>query len=222
MWFLEELPEAVDINGTEFEVRSGFRAFFLIDRVLKDPELLPDDKMNEALSIFYKDEIPPDREKAISSLQWFQRGGKNQKEAEGHSTAAEKSGIRKNRPEAIDFEKDAGYLYASFLQAYGIDLTNRNAGDLHWWKFLSLLESLPEECLLSKIMYYRTASLSGLGKEQKKFVKKMKDRYSLAADRKTDGNRAREEKERKRLERDRQMLAYVELRYKETGGQRRQ
>lgn len=60
----------------------------------------------------------------------------------------------------VDYEEDGEYIYASFLQAYGIDLTEC---DLHWHKFLALFRSLPEDTMIVKIMGYR-----GYKKENKK------------------------------------------------------
>ena len=52
----------------------------------------------------------------------------------------------------IDYDIDANYIFAAFLQAYGIDLIET---DLHWHKFQALIDALPEQTMMTKIMQYR-------------------------------------------------------------------
>ncbi|HIT73670.1 MAG TPA: hypothetical protein IAD10_08435, partial [Candidatus Fimicola cottocaccae] len=78
----------------------------------------------------------------------------------------------------FDFEKDEKYIYSAFLQEYNIDLYNIEK--LHWHKFKSLLESLSDNCQLSKIIQYRNIDLSKIkDKDQKQFYSKMKEIYEL-------------------------------------------
>lgn len=74
------------------------------------------------------------------------------------------------------FTHDTDYIYAAFMEQYGIDL---NAVELDWWKFSAMFAGLKEDCLISKIMGYRATDTVGMNKEQKKFYKKMKDVYKL-------------------------------------------
>lgn len=59
---------------------------------------------------------------------------------------------KKGGPELIDYDIDADYIYAAFMQSYGIDLVE---ADLHWHKFLALVMALPEDTMMAKIMGYR-------------------------------------------------------------------
>lgn len=43
----------------------------------------------------------------------------------------------------FDFVQDAGYIYASFLSDYGLDLYEQQ-GHLHWWAFIQLFRGLSE------------------------------------------------------------------------------
>ncbi|MCM1463588.1 MAG: bacteriophage Gp15 family protein [Bacteroides sp.] len=58
----------------------------------------------------------------------------------------------------VDFEQDSPYIYAAFLQVYGIDLF-RERGKLSWQKFLALFYSLPEGCKIGEIMAIRGRKL---------------------------------------------------------------
>ena len=57
-----------------------------------------------------------------------------------------------------DIRYDGDYIYASFLQAYGIDLFDVQ-GELHWKKFNALLSGLPEG---TKLMEGTKGRLSGI------------------------------------------------------------
>src|SRR5690606_32954441 len=60
-----------------------------------------------------------------------------------------------NEKPPFDFEKDAEYIYASFMYDYGIDLFEVQ-GKLHWKKFKALLAGLSDESKLMKVIGYRT------------------------------------------------------------------
>ena len=57
----------------------------------------------------------------------------------------------------VDFNIDSGYIYASFMQAYGIDLYDNP--ELHWCKFIALFEGLPEDCIIKQIMHIRAQEI---------------------------------------------------------------
>lgn len=54
----------------------------------------------------------------------------------------------------LDFEYDAEEIYSSFMQAYQMDLLDQQ-GKLHWFKFKALLNGLPDETPIKKIMSIR-------------------------------------------------------------------
>jgi hypothetical protein len=54
----------------------------------------------------------------------------------------------------VDYIEDGEYIVASFIQAYGIDLTEIDY--MHWHKFKALFNSLPEDTQMAKIIGYRS------------------------------------------------------------------
>ena len=48
-----DLPTAVEINGTEYEIRSDYRAILDIIAAVSDPELSEEEHAVAALDIFY-------------------------------------------------------------------------------------------------------------------------------------------------------------------------
>lgn len=81
-----------------------------------------------------------------------------------------------NGEPTVDFYVDAEAIYSAFYSAYKIDLTSEK---IHWWKFMALFRSLPQDCELSRIMQYRGVNIKDVPKYQKKFYAEMKSKYSL-------------------------------------------
>ena len=77
---------------------------------------------------------------------------------------------------ALDFNIDAPQIYASFLMQYGINLTRAK---MHWYEFMPLLINLSHETPMGNIMYIRTCDLTGMPKEQKKHMQKLKTLYRI-------------------------------------------
>ena len=57
-WLLEQLPDKVLVDGTEYPVDSDFRAILLIDQIMHDKELSDTQRVMSALTIFYGDNPP--------------------------------------------------------------------------------------------------------------------------------------------------------------------
>ena len=129
-------------------------------------------KIRNALALFYLGDVPPDEADAIKHMLWFYEcGNVAQEKPQGHSK-------RKQR-RAYDFDVDAPLFYAAFLQQYGINLRATKNADLHWWEFRALFESLGDDTRLARVMYWRTADTSGMGKMEKKHVLEMRKKYAL-------------------------------------------
>lgn len=57
-----------------------------------------------------------------------------------------------------DLEKDAEYIYASFMHDYGIDLFEQQ-GKLHWRKFKALLVGLSDDSIFKRVIAIRAAEI---------------------------------------------------------------
>lgn len=79
-----------------------------------------------------------------------------------------------------DIAQDAEYIYASFMQDYGMDLFEQQ-GVLHWDKFRALLAGLREDTKFKKVLEIRQMPLpAGKGSsEQRKQVEELKKAYAL-------------------------------------------
>lgn len=78
-----------------------------------------------------------------------------------------------------DIRYDGDYIYASFLQAYGIDLFDVQ-GKLHWKKFNALLSGLPEGTKFMEVIKIRKwKPQKGDSTEYKEEMRKLQKDYAL-------------------------------------------
>lgn len=120
------LPNSLIIHGVEHKIKTDYRTWLrLMDT-------------NNYKSLFIGKAPPPSKE-LIQEIQRFISRGEDSKGEEDSSPI-------------IDFKLDADYIYSSFLQAYGINLLK---SDMHWFEFMALFKSLPEETIMRKIIEYR-------------------------------------------------------------------
>lgn len=81
-----------------------------------------------------------------------------------------------------DIRYDGDYIYASFLQAYGIDLFDVQ-GKLHWKKFNALLSGLPEGTKFMEVIKIRKwKPQKGNSAEYKEEMRKLQKDYALPND----------------------------------------
>ena len=87
------------------------------------------------------------------------------------------NGKQEQAPYDIRFDGD--YIYASFLQAYGIDLFDVQ-GELHWKKFNALLSGLPEGTKFMEVIKIRKwKPQKGDSAEYKDEMRRLQKDYAL-------------------------------------------
>lgn len=113
------LPDTVEVDGSVYDIRPGFRNILKILRLQNDPDVLDGHKEELLRRWFFDGEAP---EAWAEAFGHFVRAGD-----EPELPAGERD---------FDYEFDAPEIYASFRQLYGIDLMD---AELHWWQFRALL-----------------------------------------------------------------------------------
>ncbi|PJK24604.1 MULTISPECIES: Gp15 family bacteriophage protein [Enterococcus] len=88
----------------------------------------------------------------------------------------------------IDISADAETIYASFIQAYNIDLIDKQ-GILTWSKFRALLHNLPSDTPLKRIMQIRAWKPGNNDSEEyKRDMTDLQRYYALNTDREEEDN----------------------------------
>ncbi len=164
-------PDQAEVNGSRYEIRTNFRTSILFELMMQDDSLDAGEKVQKALNLYYP-VLPDDLHAAVEAVLWFYRCSKEE------TTIQKRMAARRGKNQIYSFEHDAGYIYAAFLSAYGIDL--QDIEYMHWWKFRFLFHALPKDTEFVRIMEYRSIDINDkMPKEQKDFYKKMKRLYAL-------------------------------------------
>lgn len=159
----QSLPESVEVNGKIVPINPDFRVGVAIELEVCEPE--PD--ATGLLMQFYRGSIPDPLEEATEQMIRFYAHQDGEVEPKSE---------RKQHRRTYDFAQDADAILASFLEAYGVDLSTAN---LHWWTFKRLLCNLPPETPFMKRMYYRTVEVKKMSKSEREHVLKMRKLYAL-------------------------------------------
>ena len=144
---LDYSKDIVIFKGKKYRVNVAFDNVLLVCKLYEEELLEPGDKIAQALRLLtrnsFKVWLLSDMDK-IELLDLITK---------------EKINLPK-RPQIgqskklMDFEADSDYIYASFKQAYGMDLI-KERGKLGWKKFCKLLDGLPDKTKLKEFMKIR-------------------------------------------------------------------
>lgn len=176
---IDELPEKVIICGAEREINSDFRTAMLFEMLMDDGNVPDEDKGIQAIKLFFPvlPKTPDETADYIRQMLWFYRCGKEPNEyMRQKEKRMQESGQTESR--IYDFGYDDDYIYAAFIQQYGINLNA--VGYMHWWEFRALFKALTNQTEFVKIMEYRGMEITkDLSDREKAFYKKMKAIYEL-------------------------------------------
>ncbi len=172
---LDRLPKSVVVEGVKYPIYTDFRGMILFEQIMTSDDLMDHEKSLYALGNFYPEAQPPPNE-AVEYLLWFYRVGKEPEKPKG-----DENEIPRRQPKVYSYEHDAAYIFAAFLDQYGIDL---NTEEIHWWKFRAMMDGLREDHIFSKIVGYRSMVITNdMTDSQKRFYREQKLRYALPDER---------------------------------------
>ena len=176
---IDGLPEVVEVCGQEVRISTSFRTGILFEETIRDLTLTAPEKLQTALELYYPGvtfEGLDAVEEALDRLLWFYRCGEDPEKTTGSNDEEQNEDAADDELQ-FSYEHDADYIYAAFLQAYGVDLAKDT---LHWWQFRALFQALPEDTQFMKIIGYRVMKIPAkMSKEQKQYYQRMKRIYKL-------------------------------------------
>ena len=168
---IDTLPDTVTVDGREFSIRSDFRISILFELLIGDSQLTSKQKLQQALELYYDEEIPDNYEQAIDKVLEFYSCGKQQKKSSGTKKKGFTSAV-------YSFEHDDGHIFSAFYDQYGIDLNGIEY--LHWWKFKAMFDALKSDNEIVKIMSYRATDLSTIkDKHERQRIARLKAIYAI-------------------------------------------
>ena len=116
--------------------------------LMEDPDVDDEYKPVQAMDLLFK-KVPEDMNIAISGISWFITCGASE------VYYIDKSAGTQSENKPLDFQYDANDIFGTFA-FYNIPLPD----DLHWFKFMSIIQNLPEGSPLSAKIGYRTLNLN--------------------------------------------------------------
>lgn len=161
------LPDCVVCRGEKYEVETDFRAWIEFYERAREKDI------PGMLRVYRR--LPPSLEEALTLAVEFGRKGASPYGEESRSGRA-----------ILDYEADAGLIYAAFMGEYGIDLCEEK---LHWYKFCALLGGLGEDRMLSRIMALRGMDPAAQSDNKRRSEIRRLQRLYACPDRRTQAER---------------------------------
>lgn len=165
-------PKTIQVGDHKYSINTDFRIALECDKITRENG---EDKAYETcLAIIYKlfgDKCLDDVLHQIVSINDVL------KLAEKYIWCGKtKEELVNEKEPSMNFEQDMGYIRASFMSDYEINL---DAQKMHWWQFNEYLQGLTENSVLNRIRYIREEPLKGKkGDELQKWLE-MKKQVAL-------------------------------------------
>lgn len=166
--FYEEYPETVKVHGKDVRIITDFRDYIKLQDAITDPNVSEYEKYM-IICDFFLDDCVVD-ESAINALTDFLL-----------MSEIERAGIGKekadNKP-LFSFSVDFPYILSAFISVYGINL--QTVKYMHWWKFRTLFDGLPDSTEIKQRIMYRSIDPSTIkDKEERKRIRRIQNAIML-------------------------------------------
>ncbi|MBE8847877.1 Gp15 family bacteriophage protein [Enterococcus durans] len=179
----DPLVTSIEFDGTELPIDLTFDNVLDVFDILEDVDLFPEEKVNMCLELLISDFEKIFRGSTEQQFLLFNHILENYISV-GSSETVEADRLGNPMPNAvkekntISLVHDAKYIYASFRQI-GINLFEEQ-GRMMWEEFQALLESLPDDTILARIIQIRTWEPSkGESTKEKERMRKLQQKYAL-------------------------------------------
>lgn len=151
------LPKTYEYRGDEIEIDLTFDNILDVFDILKSKDLFEIEMAElSMILLFGADRILPEDYPAVFNDVFETYLKTDEEEIIEYDLAGNPMPTDKiDKEGVIDLEQDAEYLFASFMQAYKINLYEAQ-GELHWLEFKALLNGLPEDTIIKQIIHIRT------------------------------------------------------------------
>lgn len=161
------LPYGILIDGKVYDINADYQTCLKIIMAFEDKDLTQAEKITVLIDLLYKDKPDNIPEAVKNGIRFLDCGEKT-----------DENGSTGDSTRKYSFTYDEKYIFS------GVDkvLNGRlSKGDfIHWWEFVFAFMELPEDCTMSKIIYYRTQFAKGkLTKDEVKFYHENKELFEL-------------------------------------------
>lgn len=166
MGFLTDYEDrTVLFRGREYRLDLSYDSVLNVQRMFREKRLDGTDMLVASLRILG---IP---EKDIRQLDWQGRSGMLEQICQEKIAIRPRPRIGKQQ-KLFDFEDDGEYIYASFLQDYGMDLIEQQ-GRLPWQRFIALFQGLSDKTKIKEVMRIRGMELPAPDRNNQKEIQNL-------------------------------------------------
>ena len=176
MGVLTDIPcNKVITDKSKFVINPAYDTVLEVQKLYKEDTHTGFEKIDQALKMLVRNKWnlrllnPEEKQKLLSVI------------TQRYVEVEKRPQIKKSPFPVLDFEKDGDYIYASFMQAYKIDLIEEQ-GRLPWKKFLYLFNGLPADTKIKQIMRIRQMPVpeyNGKNSKEIQEINEMKSYYTL-------------------------------------------
>lgn len=174
-WLNTEIAKEPITDKSKFVINPAYDTVLEVQKLYKEDTLTEFEKIDQALKMLVRNKWnlrllnPEEKQKLLSVI------------TKRYVEVEKRPQIKKSPFPVLDFEKDGDYIYASFMQAYKIDLIEEQ-GRLPWKKFLYLFNGLPADTKIKQIMRIRQMPVpeyNGKNSKEIQEINEMKSYYAL-------------------------------------------
>lgn len=161
---MKKYPKYIEVRGKQFLINTDFRIALQCENIARDTSIGEYEKMCAIVYKLFGEETIQDHSLIFEFFNLaikYLKCGKEETQDKGN-----------DKEPSLDFEQDEGYIKASFMSDYRIDLDEVN---LHFWQFYDLMQGLTETSVLNRVRSIREEPLSDKkGKELDKWIERKK------------------------------------------------
>ena len=188
----DRLEDEIEVGGETYRLNLSFDNVLSFFDLMDDDYLLDADKIEIAFYLFVETNEDFDFETKFKTVDVIVNKfildleDAGDAEEERRASGEQVSGTTRKY---YDLKKDAQFIYASFMQEYGIDLIDMQ-GKLRWEKFKALLVGLRDDTKFREVIGIRAMELpKGKGmEEERRRIRKLKRIYALDQDQQAKEN----------------------------------
>lgn len=156
---MNRYPEFIEVDLKKYKINTDFRIAIRCDEISRDDSIGEYEKCLAIIYLLLGEEALNDYDnhaKFLKLLIKYLRCGKEIND-----------NIQEKEP-SMNYKQDIGYIKASFMSDYKIDLDKI---EMHWWQFYDLLQGLTENSVLNRVRTIREEPLNDKkGKERQKWI----------------------------------------------------
>lgn len=158
-------PEYVNIKNEKYKIKTDYKTALRAFEIIEDENI---GDYERALAVIYTmfgfiPELDLQQDFLNMAVKFLQCGETRENQEE--------------RERDMDFNFDKGYINASFMSDYRIDLSK--CSDMHFWQFVELINGLTDKCVLSRVRQLRNCNPNDYAEKDRREIIQAKESVAL-------------------------------------------